>query len=67
MADYGSMNGWCTSTPDSDDFNSTIMYAMRGILENNKAEFINMRQHLNSKWKEMAESLRKSKMAGWDF
>ena len=67
FADFGSDRGWCSNTPNDPQFEETVHMAMNGILENNKAEFMALRSHLNEKYRKMAENIRDSKMVNYDF
>lgn len=67
MVDYGSDRGGCTSRPDQDGFDNALRMAMKRILMNDQGEFVEMRNHLNSKFRDIAESVRKSQMSRFDF
>ncbi len=67
MADYGSINGLCRATPEEEKFDRTVQIAMEGILSENKDEFIKMRDHLNDKFRNIAESIRLEKKSNYDF
>lgn len=64
---YGSARGWCSSCSGEDNFDSTVCEVMRTFLEHNKEEFIQMRESLNPKYKQMAEDVRKAKASQYDF
>lgn len=62
----GGGGGYC-QTPEYSDFDECVRDVMYTILEHDTNEFRLMRDSLNSKYRAMAEGLRKSKASKYDF
>ena len=59
--------GACTYYPSEDRFEDHVRYFMSSLLKQNKSDFKDMRSRLNSKWRRIAEAVRKEAIANYDF
>ena len=59
--------GACIYTPQTENFDAHVRYFFEKLLKENKEEFIKLRGKLNSRWKSVAESVRKDAIAAFDF
>ncbi len=69
-ASYGSKDGsWCSRGAASTDFDDVVRTVMEILLDYDVDEFKIMRDFLSSKsrYKQMAESIRKDRMSKYDF
>ncbi len=66
-ASYGSMNGWCSRSPEDGGFDDAVRRVMETLLEKDVEEFKNMRDSLNNKYRNMAEDVRIGKASKYNF
>lgn len=59
--------GGCTYCPDDDRFEDHVRYFMSSLLEQSPSDFKDMRSRLNSKWRDVAEAVRKSFIDKYNF
>lgn len=66
-ASYVSMNRWRSNVSGEYNFDSTVLKVMKTFLEHDKEEFIQMRESLNPRYKQMAENVRRAAARRYDF
>lgn len=66
-ASYGSMKGWRSRSREDTGFDSTVYEVMKTFLEHDKEEFIQMRDSVRPKYKQMAEDVRRMAIRKYDF
>ena len=67
LADHGNWLNGTTRYHGEEGFESAVVMAMRRILDSDIVEFKKMRSRLNPHYLEIAESIRRDKMAEYNF